>query len=95
MKKIIFITIIILNLLCSCKDNPVQEYSNTLSTSLKKSQDIALQSEISNLKKALQSFSEEMGKLPASIEELEKYINRPIDKEKIQYNPETGEISAK
>lgn len=95
MKKSYLSAIFFILFIFSCKDNPVKGYSDTLSTSIKKSQDVALQSEISNLRRAVQSFSEEKGKLPNSIEELERFINKPIDREKITYNPETGEISSK
>ncbi len=96
MKIVIQLIIFILILLIvGCNNNPVQEYGTTLSNSLKKSQDVALQSELSSLKKSIQAFCEEKGRLPLGIEELERFINREIDREKFYYNPETGEISVR
>lgn len=89
-----FFLILFLSFSC-CKDNPVQEYGTTLSQSLKKSEKVALEANLSELKKAIQRFSEEKGRLPLSINEIEAYTGQSIDKEKIEYNPETGEIRAK
>lgn len=77
----------------ACKDNPVQEYGSSLSQSLKKSQDVALQAELSNIKKAIMAFSQEKGRLPSNIEEIEAFMGKGIEKEKFSYNPETGEVS--
>ena len=95
MKRLFFLTLFLTIIMIGCKENPVQEYGSTLSNSLKQSKDVAVISEISNIKKAVQSFSEERGRLPQNIEEVERFIGRPIDKEQISYNPETGEVTRK
>lgn len=92
-KFLLFVFVIFLFI--GCKENPVQEYSNTLTNSLKQSQNVSIISEISNIKKAVQSFSEEKGRLPQNIEEIEHFMGRSIDKQNISYNPETGEVTKK
>lgn len=78
-----------------CKENPVQEYGSTLTNAVKQSQNVSIMSEISNIKKAIREFSEEKGRLPQNIEEIENFMGRPIDKQNISYDPETGEVTKK
>lgn len=96
MKKVFLILIILLLIpFAGCQDNPVQQYGDTLVKAKKKSQDVADTAELNNHKKAIEMYRSEKGKMPESIEELEAFSGKSIDRNKFDYKPETGSITLK
>lgn len=92
MKIVLLAFITTIMVFSGCKDNPVSDYGSSLSQSLKKSQDVALQAELSNIKKAIMTFTQEKGRLPSNIEEIKAFMGKGIEKEKFSYNPELAKF---
>jgi len=81
--------------LYACKDNPADKYGTTMINSYHQSQTTADQATLDSLNKSIQAYQASNGKNPESMEELEKIVGSPVDRNKFQYNPETGTVALK
>ncbi len=79
----------------SCKDNPAQQYGNTMTQSLKSAKDTAGKVNIAEVRKSIQEFYAANGRYPADLGELSKFNGITLKSDKYDYDPATGTLTEK
>lgn len=97
MKKIFLITIILLftALTVGCKQDPVKEYGEGLLDTLDSSEVAVDQANLRSLKQAVRMYHNEHGQYPNALEDVAGFMSSPVDLNKYQYNPNTGQVTLK
>lgn len=86
------ILIAFLAALCSCKDNPVQQYGNDLVDSYEYSSEVADQSTIEAAKRTITAIRATEGRYPKGLDEISASMGVPLDPNLYDYDPATGRI---
>ncbi|OGW46212.1 MAG: hypothetical protein A2X57_05535 [Nitrospirae bacterium GWD2_57_8] len=81
--------------LFACQDNPAQQYGDHVIKGYKDAQQVREKADVSQLRRSAQDFNVMNGRYPADLKELEQFSKIAIDAEKYDYDPATGEITAK
>ncbi len=98
MQSLIFTCLVLLGLIftvSSCKDNPAQQYGNTMTQSLKSAKDTAGKVNIAEVRKSIQEFYAANGRYPADLDELSKFNGITLKSDKYDYDPATGTLTEK
>lgn len=85
-------------LVAGCKDkekNPVLKYGETLIKSINTSKSTAAAINIDGARTAIRSYHTMNGRYPASIDEVKEIMGYKFRPEQYNYDPTTGEITAK
>lgn len=96
-KKVFLITIILLftALAIGCKQDPVKEYGEGLLDTLDSSEIAVDQANLRGLKQAVKMYYSEHGKYPSALEDVAGFMGSPVDLNKYQYDPNTGQVTLK
>lgn len=97
MKRILFITIIFLSttLTIGCKQDPVKEYGEGLLDTLDSSEIAVDQANLRGLKQAVKMYYSEHGQYPPALEDVAGSMGSPVDLNKYEYNPSSGQVTLK
>lgn len=79
----------------SCKENPLEEYGDTLIREYKRSWHVEKGISLERLQKAIQAFHASNGRYPEDIRELEGFMGERLSDERYDYNRDTGTIKLK
>jgi len=96
MKHIPFIIFLFISIgFTACKDNPAEKYGDTVIEKYKDTQEFGDRVSLQRLQQAVQTFRITNGRLPESLEELENFTGEKLDKNRYDYDPDTGTLALK
>ncbi len=98
MPKLIFICVVLFGLfftVTACKDNPAQQYGNTMTQSLKSAKSVDAKVNVEEVSKSIQEFYAANGRYPADLDELSKFNGITLKSDKYDYDPATGMLTDK
>ncbi len=82
-------------MITSCKDNPAQQYGNTLTQSLKSAKSVENKVNVEEVRKSIQEFYAANGRYPADLNELSTFNGITLKSDKYDYDPATGTLAEK
>jgi hypothetical protein len=93
MMCILFLSLMLL----SCKDekNPVQQYGDTLVQGYQSAQKVEKEANLQQVQRRVYEFRAMNERYPSDLKELEAFTKSPIDANKYNYDPATGNITVK
>ncbi len=79
----------------SCKENPVEEYTDTLIDARKKAEKVAKSANISQLSQSINEFYIANDRYPEDLKEIEEFSGLTLDYGKYNYDSKTGVLTEK
>ena len=81
--------------LAACTDNPVQQYGNTMTQSLKSAKKLDSTVNVQQVQKSIQEFYAANGRYPADLNELSAFNGITLKSDKYDYDSATGMLTEK
>jgi len=91
----LFIFLAALVVLAACTDNPVQQYGNTMTQSLKSAKKLDSTVNVQQVQKSIQEFYAANGRYPADLNELSAFNGITLKSDKYDYDSATGMLTEK
>jgi hypothetical protein len=91
----LFIFLAALVALAACTDNPVQQYGNTMTQSLKSAKKLDSTVNVQQVQKSIQEFYAANGRYPADLNELSAFNGITLKSDKYDYDSATGMLTEK
>ncbi len=92
---VIVMLLVSLVLFSACKDNPAQQYGNTMVQSLKSTKSVESKVNVADIRKSIQEFYAANGRYPADLNELTAFNGMTLKSDQYEYDPATGALTEK
>ena len=96
--KLLFSIMLATIFLLACDEkpkNPVSEYGDAMVGAYKRGQRAGEEADFDAIKKTIQAYYAANEEYPKSLKEIEGMLQKPIDPNKYEYDPQTGTVTLK
>jgi hypothetical protein len=89
-------TVSLVLLLPACREkpkNPVEKYGDAVIDAYTRSEKVSDKASLNEIRGMLRTYRTDHGQWPASLQDLQGTMVRPVDLSKFDYDPQTGEVT--